>query len=988
MAKGIMRLSNTDVLPLTKTQFISSHAWISRVGLRPGATTPLYKIFGALCLLASGAYIYAVIYGLVRTTEILPFDLEAIVDRCNSLQLQPGPPPEFYSRSQSDRFQPGTKPVLIRNATIWTGGAAGHETLHGDVLLDKGLIQAFGKIPPSLLATYSNLTTISANGAWLTPGVVDLHAHLAVEPSPRSSGANDGNSYKGPIVPWLRALDGLNTHDDAFLHSISGGVTTSLVLPGSLNAIGGQGFVVKLRPTQERSPTSMLLEPPFGLNGSQPEPGVPPHWRHMKHACGENPRYYQSTRMDTVWAVRDAYETARKIKVAQDNFCSHALSGDWSAIKGVQFPESLQWESLVEILRGRVKVQTHCYEALDIDNFVRLSNEFQFPVAAFHHAHEAYLVPEVLKRAYKNVPAIAMFSTFSRYKREAYRHSEFAPRILAEEGIDVVLKSDHPAISSRNLLHEAAVAHFYGLADNVALASVISTPAKVLGLDHRIGFIAKGFDADVVLWDSHPLALGATPTQVFIDGIQQIAQPHYAPKPIAHQRAPSPPDFTHEAAEAVKHEGLPPLAPARRPGVVIFTNVSRYWARDASGDAIVNLFAAEPGGFDAVNRGALGTVVFSQGRLVCSGRVDASCVTYLANADATIIDLQGGVIQPGLVGVGSGLGLSEIALEPSTGDGIVVDPLDPNQPPLLGTGGYIARAADGLQFGTRNALLAYRSGVTLSITAPSHEVWLSGLSVAFSPGAPHRLARGAILRDVVAVHITLAHGDAGPSVSTKVAALRRLLTEPVDGDVGVWFQKAANGTIPLVVTTGSADVIATMIALKKEIEAKHGVPFRLTVVSAAEAHLVADELAKANVGVIVFPLRSFPYTWDEHRVLPGPPLSEDSLISHLIKHNVTVGLGPRGIASQSHAGEEGMASWSVRNLRFDAGEALLDAGPDVLDKAGAFALASVNVERLLGLRVDPNEQDLVATVGGDLLDFEGKVVAVISPRQEVVDIFV
>ncbi len=288
-------------------------------------------------------------------------------------------------------------------------------------------------------------------------------------------------------------------------------------------------------------------------------------------------------------------------------------------------------------------------------------------------------------------------------------------------------------------MHEAAIAHHFGLAENIALASVISTPAKVLGLDHRIGFIEKGAfshiqtlaisltlptrlrcrwenrpcltrltlklsltsNADIVLWDSHPLSLGATPTQVFIDGILQLPHAHVAPKPAAHQHAPTSPDFSREASEAVKYEGLPPLEPTRREGVVVFTNVSSFWTKDAASGALVDVFAPRSTSADTAR-----TVVVSQGRVVCAERGAASCATYLSSpgADTEVLDLQGGAIQPGLVSYGASLGLAEIAMEPSTGDGPVIDPLDPHQPPLLGNAGYVARAADGLQFGTRNAL--------------------------------------------------------------------------------------------------------------------------------------------------------------------------------------------------------------------------------------------------------------------------------------------
>jgi imidazolonepropionase-like amidohydrolase len=142
--------------------------------------------------------------------------------------------------------------------------------------------------------------------------------------------------------------------------------------------------------------------------------------------------------MDTIWAFRQGYDTARKIKEEQDAYCEKAFAGKWDGLGS--FPESLQWEALVDVLRGRVKVHNHCYEAVDLDAMVRLTNEFKFSIAAFHHAHETYLVPDLLNKAYGHPPGVALFATNARYKREAYRGSEFAPRILADNGLQVAMK--------------------------------------------------------------------------------------------------------------------------------------------------------------------------------------------------------------------------------------------------------------------------------------------------------------------------------------------------------------------------------------------------------------------------------------------------------------------------------------------------------------------------------------------------------------------
>jgi hypothetical protein len=215
--------------------------------------------------------------------ETLPINAQEIVQRCQALHIPPGPPSDFHERTHSDRFAPGTPPTLLRNITIWTGGSSGHEVVIGDLLLDKGLIKHVGKVLDNDLVGLDNLLVVNAGGAWVTPGIVDLHSHLGVDSIPALKGSSDTNSLKGLVLPWLRSLDGLNTHDDSYRLSIAGGVTTANVLPGSADAIGGQAFTIKLRPTAEKSSSAMLLEPPYTLNSTYVDPSLPPRWRQMKY---------------------------------------------------------------------------------------------------------------------------------------------------------------------------------------------------------------------------------------------------------------------------------------------------------------------------------------------------------------------------------------------------------------------------------------------------------------------------------------------------------------------------------------------------------------------------------------------------------------------------------------------------------------------------------------------------------------------------------
>ncbi|KAF9653278.1 carbohydrate esterase family 9 protein [Thelephora ganbajun] len=913
----------------------------------------------------------------LHTRQEVPVHVAKALDRCRSLTAIPGPPSDFHSRSTSDRFELGTNPTVLLNARIWTGEKNGTEVVEADILLDKGIIRGIGHVG-RLLSRFDvserDAVVRDVNGSWVIPGIVDMHSHLGDAPSPGLDGAEDDNSMKGPIVPWMRSLDGLNTHDDAFRLSISGGVTTSLILPGSANAIGGQGFPVKLRTTSERSASSMLLEPPSTTNSSYYDHNTPLHWRHIKHACGENPsRVYSNTRMDTIWAFREAYNTAKKLKESQDAYCAKATAGHFEDLG--DFPEDLAWEPLSEVLRGRVKVQVHCYETTDLDGLSRISNEFKFPITAFHHAHETYLVPNVLRNAYGSTPGVAIFANNARYKREAYRGTPFAAKILASEGIEVAMKSDHPVMNSRYLLYEAQNAYYYGLPENLAIASVTSTPAKLLGLGHRVGFVKEGWDADLVVFDSHPLALGATPKQVYIDGIPQLDSPFTVEKPKKLQEAPKVPNFDKEVGDAIKYEGLPPLLTEknRLTGDVLFMDVKNVYTPVGSKIRHSRLFRSVVDGevFPP-------SVLVQKGQITCIGRCTQEKV-MARTQNVTVIDLEGGALGPGLVSFGAPLGLEEIQAEKSTNDGMVIDPLTKVTPKILDDGeGGVVRAVDGLSFMGRDTLLAYRGGVTTAISAPVSYGFLAGLGVAFSTGARHKLEDGAVVRPITALHVHVGPGQEA-SVSTQIATLRKLL---IDGAKHGAFQRVAQGKIPLVVHTHSADIIATLIVLKGEVEHHTKVDIKLTIAGGGEAHLLAKELGEANVGVILNPVRPFPASWESRRILPGPPLTEESQILRLLNHGITVGVGV-------------LESWEAQNARFDLGWAALEAG-DKISKEQAYLLGTVNMLKLFGVEeedFDTPEKGLswigefVATAGGDLLEFGSKVVAVASSRRGFVDVF-
>ncbi|KAH9855025.1 composite domain of metallo-dependent hydrolase [Lenzites betulinus] len=920
----------------------------------------------------------------IQGAQRLPLGAQDILRQCAGLHAVPGPPSDFRERERSDRFEQGTRPTLLKNATLWTGARNGSEIVYGDIFLDNGLVRGIGYIPEALYAD-RDVDVVDAHGAWVTPGIVDIHTHLGLISAPVTAGALDFSSAHGPILPWLRSIDGFNTHDDAFALAVAGGVTSAQVLPGSENIIGGQAFMVKLRKTSQRSPTSMLIEPPYTLNGTIPDPNSPGRWRHLKQACGESTRGY-GNRMDNMWALRSAYAEARKMRDSQDAFCARAKAGLWNEIEGQSYPEDLRWEALVDVLRGRVKVSTHCYEQFDLDGIIRLTQEFRFPIASLHHAHEAYLVPELLKNMYGGIPTMALFADSSRFKREAYRGSRFAPRILADHGFPIAMKSDHPVLISRYLAFEAQQAHYNGLPPHLALASITSVPAAAAGLSHRIGILREGADADVVLWDSHPLQLGATPRKVWIDGILQVGNDTdhvlIGPGKTAPEwhEAPEVPDFTAEREAAFKWDGLPPLESMRTvAGRVAFQNVREVFLRQGGDRAgIMQEF-----GLGRDDEAGVTHVIVDRGRVSCVGPV---CEGEGRNAEVRV-DLRGGTIAPGMMTFGTALGIEEIQSEPSTGDGTPFDPLYQDVPKIMGDVGGLVRVDDALIFGTRNALVAHRAGVTYATTSFARspvflrDKFMGGLSATFRTGAPHALDRTAIIKPITALHVAI--GRAPPvsysphsvSLSTEIATLRHLLLDGEDPrtQTGEWFKKAADGSIPLVVEVSSADIMATLIRLKSEVEEKRGTYMRMVFSRATEAHLLAEEIAHAGIGVILSPSRQFPWSWDDRRILPGPPLTNNTTLGTLLKHGVTVGLG----------------TWEtchVPSTRFDIGWAILESN-NWINKRQAYELVSTNLEKLLDLEGWIGDMgDLVAYEGGSALDFTSKPVAIVSPARQLVEI--
>lgn len=857
---------------------------------------------------------------------------------CGKLRSRPIDPPG-YGRTRNARFVDSKKPTVIRNATIWVGepaeGSVDYSWISADVFIEHGLIKQVAK-DIAIASLPKDVLVYDADGRPLTSGIIDMHSHAAVHSLPTLHGNEDVSELSKDITPYVRSIDGIQPTDYQLQVIKSGGVTTSLILPGSSNNIGGEAFVIKhaVGTADGRNETSVLdmLADPDRT------------WRHMKMACGENSKQVHGkagergpySRLGESWEFRQAFEHATKLIREQDDWCNAAAQG-LDHVK-TYLKNDLEWEALIAVLRGQVHVHAHCYTINDIEAFVDHTNEFKFPIRAFHHAHQTYLVPEILKRAWgNNPPASALFADNMWYKAEAAMGSEYAGKRLYDAGLTPIYVSDNPVLNAQHVVFEAAKAYKYGLPYHAALASVTTAPAERLGMELRLGKIKPGFDADIVVWDSDPLSVGATPVQVWIDGTAQYDEPVRLNKTYEGTIVPD-----ESLGEVIEN-------PQIMRGDVVFTGISKVLH-----SMTVNGLAANGNTYN---------VAISDGKITCVGSCEAE-LKAASRPEGVLIQLKNGHITPPFTAFGSTIGLNAVDSERNTDNGA--------------DGGKFSRGVDGLALDTDKLQVAHRYGVTRAISAPKFTALGThhGTSTGFLTGAQTILDRGAVFARDAAVHYTLdlsakSGADGISSISGAVGEMRRKLLKAVSSFAAndaipvedryteaAFLRKVIGGQMALVVTVHSADTIAALLDVKSIVEealselVNRPKRLRFVVNGGAEAHLVAGALSVAKVGVVLAPMQSFAISWDQRRALTGAPLTNGTSVDVLVQAGVDVAIGL----------EE---DWIVRDLGLLAGAAYKN-GEGRLDEKTALDLVGRNVYRILGLEDELDDDHFVIHEGSPL----------------------
>src|SRR5271168_563026 len=378
--------------------------------------------------------------------------------------------------------------VIIKNAVVMT---VTHGIVqNGSVYIKDGKIVAVGE---SVKAP-SSATVIDAQGKYLTPGIVDSHSHIALD--------DDVNEATSPITPQMIMKDAFDYQDKAIYRALAGGVTTSLLLHGSANMIGGQAVVIKHK---------------YGL--SRDELLFPNAPRSIKFASGENPkRVYgdrnqlPSTRMGNFAVQREALVQAQDYMREWDAYNDKLKRGD----KDASSPKrDLKMEALADVLRGKIFVQIHCYRADEMLTEMAMAKEFGYKVRAFHHAVEAYKVADQL--AANNI-GIATWADWWGFKQEAWDAIPWNATMAMRKGVRVAIKSDSEDYDRRLNQEAGKIMRYGGATEEEALKMITLNAAWIIGVDDRVGSIEVGKDADIVIWDGYPLSSYGVPEKVLIDG--------------------------------------------------------------------------------------------------------------------------------------------------------------------------------------------------------------------------------------------------------------------------------------------------------------------------------------------------------------------------------------------------------------------------------------------------------------------------------------
>ncbi|UCE41483.1 MAG: amidohydrolase family protein [Candidatus Aminicenantes bacterium] len=387
------------------------------------------------------------------------------------------------------------KNILFTNGNIIT--VEGEIIKDGDILLKRSKIEKVGKG----LKADSQTKVVDLDGKWVMPGIIDSHAHIAIE-----GGVNEGGNL---ITSEVDIKDVIWPEDMNIFYALTGGVTSIHTMHGSANSIGGRGIVLKLR--WGKSAEEMIFE------------GAPPT---IKWALGENPKQsnvfsagpsrYPKTRMGVEASIRREFEKAKDYMRAWEDY-NAAMQRAKKKKTPAPLPPKKDYrlEAIADTLNGKYWIRCHAYQAEEMLSIMKLCKEYGVKLVCFEHGLEGYRITNELV---EYGVAVSTFTDFWSYKWEAFKTMPHAVALMAQRGVLTAVNSDD-AERMRRLYHDAAKAMRFGsLSEIEAFKTITLNPAIIMGIDKQTGTIAEGKDADLAIFSRHPFDPYTVCEMTVVDG--------------------------------------------------------------------------------------------------------------------------------------------------------------------------------------------------------------------------------------------------------------------------------------------------------------------------------------------------------------------------------------------------------------------------------------------------------------------------------------
>jgi len=796
------------------------------------------------------------------------------------------------------------KSVAFINATIYTG--VGEKPIEKATLwIRDGKIVEAG--PGAGIKLPANFQTIDLKGAVIIPGLVDTHSHIGLWSKPSVPANSDGNEMSGPVQSAVRALDSIDPNDPGIRMATAGGITTANIMPGSGNVIGGQTLYAKLR---GKSVEEMQI---FGdIKGVKILGG-------LKMANGENPKGYGKnkgqapfTRMKVAALQREQFVKAKEYL---------------EKMKGDKKPDrDLALEPLVEVLEKKRTVHFHCHRADDLMTAIRIAEEFGFELV-LQHATEGYRVAEVLAK--KKIPVSLTLIDSPGGKAETMGLLEENAAILDKAGVPVCINTDAAITESRFFLRTGSMAVRGGMSEAAALRALTITPAKIMHLDDRIGSLEKGKDADFVVLNGAPFSVYTKVQQTWIDGRKVFDSG------LAYDSSLRDGGFLLAKGIEIPRVALVAMAlesPKRN---------QETRAQDTAASKQTWIFA------DRVHTGT--------GKIIPNGRIiveNGKIINMDPNdpqpspEDTRVIQVKD--VSPGLIDAFTVAGIAGAWNIPADQD--QDEPSDPNQSDL--------RVLDG--FNPLEPLLEFlrANGVTVVHSTAGRANVIGGTSGVFR--CDGRTVEASALNKGFAMLVNLGEApkDAfkGKAPGTRMgtaALVRKQLAEaqtykdkkgtvPNNPKCEAWLP-ALEGKVPVIFAAHRLDDIRTGIRIAEEFKLKP------VIALGTEAWMMADELAKKKIPVIVHPTmqRAAGTMETSHTLLANAAILQKAGVQVLL-----------GTAYEGYVPK-------IRNLRSETAMAAANG----LGHASAMKMVTLDAAKFLG--IDKTHGSLEVGKVADLVLYDG-----------------